>query len=161
MTRAVYPGTFDPVTQGHLDIVRRAATLFDEVIVAVAKSSKKSPLFSLEERLALVKADCAGLTNVTAEGFTGLLADFCRRRDVAVVVRSARNASDYEYEVPMALMNRRMAGVETVFLTPTPEVQHISGTLVREIASLGGDVSDCVTRATAVALTAKFQKRGD
>ena len=77
------------------------------------------------------------------------------------MVRSARNASDYEYEVPMALMNRRMAGVETVFLTPTPEVQHISGTLVREIASLGGDVSDCVTSATAVALTAKFQKRGD
>ena len=109
MTRAVYPGTFDPVTQGHLDIVRRAAALFDEVIVAVAESGKKSPLFSLEERLALVKADCAGLTNVTAEGFTGLLADFCRRRDAAVVVRSARNASDYEYEVPMALMNRRDA----------------------------------------------------
>ena len=104
MTRAVYPGTFDPVTQGHLDIVRRAASLFDEVIVAVAESSKKSPLFSLEERLALVKADCAGLT---------------------------------------------------------PEVQHISGTLVRESASLGGDVSDGVTSATAVALTAKFQKRGD
>ena len=158
MTRAVYPGTFDPMTKGHLDIVRRAARLFDEVIIAVAESGKKSPLFSLDERLALVKADCAGLANVRAESFTGLLADFCRRHDVSVVVRSARNASDYEYEVPMALMNRRMAGVETVFLTPTPEVQHISGTLVREIAALGGDVTDCVTHAVAAALAAKFSK---
>ena len=161
MTRAVYPGTFDPMTKGHLDIVRRASRLFDEVIIAVAESGKKSPLFSLDERLALVKADCAGFVNVRAESFTGLLADFCRRREAAVVVRSARNASDYEYEVPMALMNRRMAGVETVFLTPTPEVQHISGTLVREIAALGGDVTDCVTRTTAAALAAKFQKRSN
>lgn len=157
MTRAIYPGTFDPITLGHLDIVERAAAIFEEVVVAVAESEKKHPLFTLKERIALAEGACASYPNVTVMGFTGLLADFCRENDIAVIVRSGRTASDYDYEVPMALMNRRMAGVDTVFLTATPAVQHISASLVREIASMGGKVADCVTPAVGEALRRKFE----
>lgn len=156
MTIAVYPGTFDPMTLGHLDIVRRASTLFQTVLVAVAASEKKRPIFTLDERIALARNTCRSMENVQVVGFSGLLADFCREQGAAVIVRSARSAADYEYEVPMSLMNRRLGGVETVFLTPTPNVQHISGTLVREIAALGGNVSDCVTPQVALALKMKL-----
>ncbi len=155
MTRAVYPGTFDPVTLGHLDIVARAAALFDEVVVAVAESPGKHPMFALAERVLMAQAACARFPNVKVCGFSGLLADFCRRQEATVLVRSARGAADYEYEAPMAVMNRQLAGVETVFFPATPELQHVSGTLVREIARLGGDVSGCVTPEVDKALKEK------
>ena len=156
MTKAVYPGTFDPVTLGHLDIVERAAGLFDEVIVAVAESEGKHPLFSLDERVAMAQFACQSYPNVTVEGFSGLLVNFCREKGAAVVVRSARSAADYEYEVPMALMNRKLSGVETVFFAAAPALQHVSSSLVREVARLGGDVSGCVTPAVHEALARKF-----
>ncbi len=158
MTKAVYPGTFDPITLGHLDIVARAAGIFDEVMVAVAESTGKHPMFALTERVLMAQAACARFPNVKVCGFSGLLAAFCRSHDVTVLVRSARGAADYEYEVPMAVMNRKLAGVETVFLTASPELQHVSGTLVREIARMGGDVSGCVTPEVGEALREKVAK---
>lgn len=159
MTKVVYPGTFDPITLGHLDVMQRAARLFDEVIVAVAKSERKAPLFSLEERLALVKKECEGLSNIQVEGFSGLLVDFCREKNAQVIVRSVRGIVDYEYETQMALMNQRLAGVETVFLTPQPQFQHISSSLVREIAAMGGTVQDCVSPFVEAKLKTKFNSR--
>ncbi len=158
MTKAIYPGTFDPITLGHLDIAGRAAAIFDEVVVAVAESTGKRPMFSLAERVQMAQAACARFPQVRVIGFSGLLADCCCAEGATVLVRSARGAADYEYEVPMAIMNRRLAGVETVFLTAAPELQHISGTLVREIARLGGDVSECVTPEVREALQAKVVK---
>ena len=131
MIQAVYPGTFDPMTLGHLDMVRRAARLFDFVTVAVAASPKKKPIFTLEER-------------------------FVARKSAQVIVRSSRAATDFEYELQMAMMNRHLVPeVETVFLTPSAELQYVSGTLVREIALLGGDVTECVVPAVAEALARK------
>lgn len=140
MTRAVYPGTFDPMTLGHLDIVRRAARIFPEVIVAVAQSAGKQPLLTLEERCAAAKLQCADFPNVTVKTFEGLLKDFVERLGVQVIVRGARAVSDFEYEFQMAGMNRQlMPQVETVFLTPSDQYQFVSGTFVREIARLGRD----------------------
>lgn len=140
MTRAVYPGTFDPMTLGHLDIVRRAARIFPEVIVAVAQSAGKQPLLTLEERCAAAKLQCADFPNVTVMTFEGLLKDFVERLGVQVIVRGARAVSDFEYEFQMAGMNRQlMPQVETVFLTPSDQYQFVSGTFVREIARLGRD----------------------
>lgn len=140
MTRAIYPGTFDPMTLGHLDIVRRAARIFPEVIVAVAQSAGKQPLLTLEERCAVAKLQCADFPNVTVMTFEGLLKDFVERLGVQVIVRGARAVSDFEYEFQMAGMNRQlMPQVETVFLTPSDQYQFVSGTFVREIARLGRD----------------------
>ncbi len=155
MTKVIYPGTFDPITLGHLDIVARAAGMFDEVLVAVSESKEKHPMFSLTERALMAQAACARFPNVKVCGFSGLLAACCRHNDATVLVRSVRGAADYEYEVPMAVMNRKLAGVETVFFPAAPELQHISGTLVREIARLGGDVSGCVTPEVDEALQEK------
>ena len=143
--RAVYPGTFDPFTKGHEDLVRRAASLFDEVIVAVADSQAKNPLFSLEDRVKIAKEVVTPFGNVSVAGFSGLLMDFIRKNQAKIVVRGLRAVSDFEYEFQLAGMNRNLyPDVETLFLTPAEQYTFISGTMVREIALLGGDVSPFV-----------------
>jgi pantetheine-phosphate adenylyltransferase len=144
MNRAVYPGTFDPITRGHEDLVRRATRLFDQVVVAVA-SSRQSAFFSVEERVDMAKEVLAGYSNVEVLGFSGLLMDFLREHGARIIVRGLRAVSDFEYEFQMAGMNRNLyPDVETVFLTPGEQYLFISATMVREIASLGGDVSHFV-----------------
>ena len=143
--RTVYPGTFDPFTRGHEDLLRRAANLFEEVIVAVADSRAKQPLFSLDERISIAREVLAPYDNVTVEGFSGLLMDFIKQRGATVVLRGLRAASDFEYEFQMAGMNRNLhPDVETMFLTPAEKYMFISATMVREIAMLGGDVAPFV-----------------
>ncbi len=142
---AIYPGTFDPVTLGHEDLVRRASRLFDEVMVAVADSRTKRPFFTLDERVAMAREVLAPYPNVRIEGFDGLLMDFLKRHNARIILRGLRAVSDFEYEFQMAGMNRSLnPDVETVFLTPAEKYQFISATMVREIASLGGDVSKFV-----------------
>jgi len=144
MNRAVYPGTFDPITRGHEDLVRRATRLFDQVVVAVA-SSRQSTFFSVDERVEMAKEVLAGYANVEVVGFSGLLMDFLREHGARIIVRGLRAVSDFEYEFQMAGMNRNLyPDVETVFLTPGEQYLFISATMVREIASLGGDVSHFV-----------------
>lgn len=143
--RIVYPGSFDPITRGHEDLVRRAATLFDEVIVAVAESPVKKPVFSLEERVDMAREVLADLPRVRVVGFSGLLIRFLAEQDARVVLRGLRAVSDFEYELQLAGMNRRLdPEVETLFLTPSEQYMFISASLVREIARLGGDVSEFV-----------------
>lgn len=139
MTRAVYPGTFDPLTCGHEDLVRRAATLFESVVVGVAASRGKNPLFSVEERLSIAREALAPLANVEVVPFSGLMVDFAAAHRAQVVVRGIRAVSDFDYEFQLAGMNRKLRpGFETVFMTPSDEYQFVSATLVREIALLGG-----------------------
>jgi pantetheine-phosphate adenylyltransferase len=145
---AVYPGTFDPFTRGHEDLVRRGALLFDRIVVAIAQSSGKSPIFDLDERVAIAREILAPFTNVEVVGFDGLLMDFLRARKARLIMRGLRAVSDFEYEFQMAGMNRKLfPDVETVFLTPADEYMFISATMVREIARLGGDVSKFVQPA--------------
>lgn len=145
MTVAVYPGTFDPFTRGHEDLVRRAASIFDELIVGVASSRSKHPFFTLDERIDIAKEVLSHYSNVKVVGFNGLLKDFAREHNARVIVRGLRAVSDFEYEFQMAGMNRYLLpDVETLFLTPSDQYQFISGTFVREIASMGGDVSKFV-----------------
>jgi pantetheine-phosphate adenylyltransferase len=154
---AVYSGTFDPITLGHLDVVRRAAGQFDQIILAVASAHHKKTLFSLEDRVELVRKATKGIANVTIEPFEGLIMDFCNTHHAQAVVRGLRNMTDFDYEVQMAAMNRKLAPqVETVFLLPDATLACISSTLVREISKLGGDVSHMVCANVLVALnTAK------
>ncbi len=148
MKKAVYPGTFDPVTRGHEDLVRRAARLFDHVVLAVADSRTKRPFFALEERVDMARTVLADCGNVTVLGFSGLLMDFMRQQEARIILRGLRAVSDFEYEFQMAGMNRQLyPDVETVFLTPAEQYMFISATMVREIASLGGDVSPFVNPA--------------
>lgn len=145
MTVAVYPGTFDPFTRGHEDLVRRASSIFDELIVGVASNRSKTPCFTLEERIAIAKEVLGHYSNVKVVGFDGLLKDFAREHNARVIVRGLRAVSDFEYEFQMAGMNRYLLpDVETLFLTPSDQYQFISGTFVREIATMGGDVSKFV-----------------
>jgi len=145
MLRAVYPGTFDPMTRGHEDLVRRASKLFDRVIVGVADSRSKKPFFSMDERVQIAQEVLGHYPNVEVCGFTGLLKDFVRGHEAKVIIRGLRAVSDFEYEFQMAGMNRYLLpDVETLFLTPSDQYQFISGTIVREIALLGGDVSKFV-----------------
>jgi len=145
MLRAVYPGTFDPMTRGHEDLVRRASKLFDHMVVGVADSRSKKPFFSMDERVAIAKEVLGHYPNVQVCGFTGLLKDFLREHDAKIIIRGLRAVSDFEYEFQMAGMNRYLLpDVETIFLTPSDQYQFISGTIVREIAQLGGDVSKFV-----------------
>lgn len=145
MITAVYPGTFDPLTRGHEDLVRRAAGLFDRVVVGVAHSRNKKPFFNLDERLEIAKEVLGHYPNVEVRSFDGLLKDFVREQGAAVIVRGLRAVSDFEYEFQMAGMNRHLLpDVETLFMTPSDQYQFISGTIVREIAQLGGDVSKFV-----------------
>lgn len=157
---AVYPGTFNPLTRGHEDLVRRAVKLFDRVVVAIAESPGKSPLFSLDERVDLAKAVLSDVPNVTVTGYAGLTVDFARANDLGVVIRGLRAVSDFEYEFQLATMNRHLTDeVETVFLTPTENFTFISSSLVREIAELGGDISAFVHPQVAAALESKFGGR--
>ena len=145
MTIAVYPGTFDPLTRGHEDLVRRCSGLFDQLIVGVAESRTKRPFFSLEERMQIAKEVLGHYPNVKIDFFTGLLKDFVRKHDARVIIRGLRAVSDFEYEFQMAGMNRYlMPEAETMFMTPSDQYQFISGTIVREIAFMGGDVSKFV-----------------
>jgi pantetheine-phosphate adenylyltransferase len=154
---AMYPGTFDPVTHGHEDLVRRAAKLFDRVVVAIAASPGKTPLFSLEERVALASEVLQGLPGVSVTGYEGLTVDFARENGLQAIIRGLRVVSDFEYEFQLATMNRHLTEqVETVFLTPTQHYTFISSSLVREIAELGGDVSSFVSPNVAAALRGKF-----
>ena len=159
MIRAVYPGTFDPLTRGHEDLVRRASTLFDAVILAVADSRSKKPFFTLEERLDMARQVLAGLGNVEVMGFDGLLIDFARQHDARVVVRGLRAVSDFEYEFQLAGMNRNLSpDMETVFLTPSEQHMFISATLVREIAMFGGDISKFVHPIVRAKLAARVKQ---
>jgi pantetheine-phosphate adenylyltransferase len=145
MTIAVYPGTFDPFTRGHEDLVRRASSIFTKLIVGVADSRSKKPIFSLDERIEIAKEVLGHYSNVEIAGFSGLLKDFAREHSARVIVRGLRAVSDFEYEFQMAGMNRYLLpDVETLFLTPSDQYQFISGTFVREIALMGGDVSKFV-----------------
>jgi pantetheine-phosphate adenylyltransferase len=157
---AVYPGTFDPFTRGHEDLVRRAARLFAHVVVGIAESHTKRPIFTLEERVAMAQTLCASMPNVKVVGFDGLLMDFLRERNARVIVRGLRAVSDFEYEFQMAGMNRSLhPDIETLFLTPGEQYMFISATMVREIASLGGDVSKFVHPLVAERLAEKLQQR--
>jgi pantetheine-phosphate adenylyltransferase len=148
--KAVYPGTFDPVTRGHEDLVRRAARLFDHMIVAVADSKSKKPFFSLDDRIQMAREVLAGIPNIEVIGFSGLLMDFMREHQAKVIIRGLRAVSDFEYEFQMAGMSRNLyPDVETVFLTPGEQYMFISATMVREIATLGGDVSHFVNPVVA------------
>jgi pantetheine-phosphate adenylyltransferase len=142
MLVAVYPGTFDPLTRGHEDLVRRASRIFEKLIVGVADSRNKRPFFSLDERVDIAREVLSHYSNVTVAGFSGLLKDFVEEHDATVIIRGLRAVSDFEFEFQMAGMNRyQMPSVETLFLTPSDQYMFISGTIVREIAILGGDVS--------------------
>ena len=161
MVKAVYPGTFDPITRGHEDLVRRAATLFEEVVVGVADSHGKHPFFTLEERLHLAHQVLKPLHNVRVEGFSGLLMNFIRGEKARVILRGLRAVSDFEFEFQMAGMNRNLhPDVETLFLTPGDQYMFVSATIVREIASLGGEVDKFVDPRVASALAAKVGNRG-
>jgi len=155
--RAVYPGTFDPITNGHEDLIQRASRLFDEVMVGVAHSQAKRPFFSLDERISLAREVLKPYRNVTVEGFSGLLSEFVKEHSATVILRGLRAVSDFEYEFQLAGMNRRLApGVETLFLTPSDKYLFLSATIVREIAVLGGDISAFVHPATAERMRAKI-----
>jgi pantetheine-phosphate adenylyltransferase len=157
MRRAIYPGSFDPVTNGHLDVIERARKLFDEVVVAVAHNDEKQPLFSLKERLDLLQETAGRIDNVRIAEFEGLLVEFARAEQAGAVIRGLRAVSDFEFEFQMALMNRKLdAAVETIFLMPKEEYTYLSSRIVKEIARLGGDVSSFVPACVARALGRKF-----
>ncbi|MEO0098265.1 MAG: pantetheine-phosphate adenylyltransferase [candidate division WOR-3 bacterium] len=157
MKRVVYPGSFDPITNGHLDIIKRALQLFDTVIVGVAKREEKKLLFSLEERVTLVKEVTKDLKNLEVYPFTGLLVDFVREKKAQAIIRGIRAVADFDYEFQMALTNRKIApDIETIFLLPSQEFIFLSASLVKEIASLGGCVKNFVPEVVAEALRKKM-----
>ncbi|MEK6566495.1 MAG: pantetheine-phosphate adenylyltransferase [Bacteroidota bacterium] len=160
MKIAIYPGTFDPITNGHLDIVQRAARLFDKVIVTIARNSSKNPMFTEQERLALIKAAVKGNKRVEVDVFDGLLVDYARKKKATAIVRGLRAISDFEYEFQMALMNRKLNDqVETVFMMPNAKYTFLNSSIVREIARLGGDVKDFVPPVVQKALAARIKDR--
>ena len=160
MITAIYPGTFDPITNGHIDIVRRSAKLFDKVVISIAMSSRKQPLFTLEERVALVEAALKDLDNVEVEGFKGLLADYAKDKGATVLIRGVRAVADFEYEYQLATVNRKLnPELESVLLTPSSETSHISSTIVRDVAAHNGDVSAFVPPLVKDALDKKFASR--
>jgi len=159
MRRAIYPGSFDPVTNGHLDVIQRASRLFDEVIVAVAYNDEKHPLFTNEERLHLLEQTVGTVGNVKVVKFEGLPVDFARKEGAIAIVRGLRAISDFEFEFQMALMNRKLVGsVETIFLMPKEEYTYLSSRIVKEIARLGGNVEAFVPHSIAEALKLKLQQ---
>ena len=153
---AVCPGSFDPVTVGHLDVFRRAALVFDRVVVAVLENPSKQGTFSVSERIDFIEAEVGALENLRVDRFEGLLVDFCRERGIGVVCKGVRSAGDVEYEGRMAEMNRRLGGVETLFLPSDPRHAHVSSSLVREIARYGGDLGGAVPERVARALHERY-----
>jgi pantetheine-phosphate adenylyltransferase len=159
MRTAIYPGSFDPLTYGHLDLVERATKLFDHVVVAVARSDSKTPLFTLAERLALVEQAIKKIPNVTAECFDGLLVDYVSKRGGHAVIRGLRAISDFEFEFQLALMNRKLnERVETIFMMPKETYTFLSSRIIKEVATLGGDISAFVPSHVAQALAMKLKK---
>ena len=159
MRRAVCPGSFDPVTNGHLDIVARAARLFDEVVVAVGVNMSKNRLFTPEERIAMLEEATSSIANVRVAGFDGLIVDFCRESDAVAIVKGLRGAVDYEYELPMAQMNSHLTDVETVFLPGAVGNAFVSSSLIKEVAALGGDVRGLVPDAVHDQLVDRLAER--
>jgi len=157
MRRAIYPGSFDPVTCGHLDVIQRAAKLFDELVVAVAFNDQKQNMFTVEERVALIREATASVANIRVACFSGLLVDFARSEGAGAVVRGLRAISDFEFEFQMALMNRKLEPtIETIFLTPREEFTYLSSRIIKAIARLGGKVDAFVPSSVQRALRAKF-----
>ena len=160
MRRAVCPGSFDPVTNGHLDIVSRAAALFDEVVVAVLVNKTKRSLFTVEERIGMLEGVTGGFANVTVGSFHGLLVDYCRDHDIRAIVKGLRAITDFDYELQMAQMNQRLSGIDTFFLSTSPQHSFLSSSLVREVARFGGDVSGMVPSNVNDRLVELFQRDG-
>ncbi len=162
MKIAIYPGTFDPITNGHIDIAERAVTLFDKVIVTIAVNSAKKPLFSIEERKEMIRQAVSHLPNVEIDAFEGLLMEYAKMRKASAVIRGLRAISDFEYELQMALMNRKLAEeVVTVFLMPNVKYTYLNSTIVKEVASFGGDISGLVPRVVAEKLSEKFRQNAN
>jgi pantetheine-phosphate adenylyltransferase len=155
---ALCPGTFDPVTNGHLDIIGRAAETFEAVIVGALENPSKQPMFTLEERVAMLKEACSGMAGVSVVSFRGLLVDFAHVQEAGVIVKGLRAVSDYEYEIQMAQMNHRLAGVETVFIPTNPSWSFLSSSLVKEVAKLGGDVAGLVPEHVREALADRLEE---
>lgn len=153
---AVVPGSFDPITMGHVDIIERVADRFDRVVVAVLENPRKEGLFSVDERLELIRAEVGARPNVEVDRFQGLLVDFCAANDLGIIVKGLRAVSDFEYELQMAQMNQRMGGVETLFLSTSPEHSYLSSSLIKEIARWGGPVTGTVPPAVEEALRARY-----
>ncbi|HSE10764.1 MAG TPA: pantetheine-phosphate adenylyltransferase [Nocardioidaceae bacterium] len=160
MRRAVCPGSFDPVTNGHIDIVSRASKLFDEVTVAVLINKSKKNMFSVDERIDMLTQVCSDFPNVKIDAFHGLLVDFCRERDIHAIVKGLRAVSDFDYELQMAQMNSSLAPVETVFVPTSPEYSFLASSLVKEVAMFGGDVSSLVPPLVLERLKARLAERG-
>ena len=160
MRRAVCPGSFDPVTNGHVDVINSAAALYDELVVAVLVNPGKAGLFAVEERMGLLREAVAHLPNVRVDSFQGLLVDYCRSKDIPVIVKGLRAVSDFEYELQMAQMNRELAAIETLFVPTAPQVGHLSSSLVKQIATFGGDVSRLVPPAVNDRLRERAQQAG-
>ena len=159
MRRAVCPGSFDPVTNGHLDIVSRASLLFDEVVVAVGVNKSKNRLFDADERIEMLREVCAPYSNVKVDGFTGLLTDFCLEHGISAIVKGLRAVSDFDYELQMAQMNSSLTDVETVFVPTSPEYSFLASSLVKEVAAFGGDVSGLVPPLVLERLGPKLAER--
>jgi pantetheine-phosphate adenylyltransferase len=154
---AIYPGTFDPITLGHLDIIERAVSIFDEVVVSVGQNIGKQPLFSVEERINMIKKTTAHITNVTVSSFNGLIVDYAKKLDAKAMIRGLRAMSDFEFEFQMALVNRTLhPDLVQVFLMPHEAYTHLNSTIVREVSSFGGDITPFVTPYVAQVLQAKF-----
>ncbi len=157
---AIYPGTFDPITNGHIDLVQRTLKIFDEVVIAVAPGPKKQPLFTVQERLKLIEQSIEGLKGASTETFINLVVDYAKSKKSIALVRGLRAVSDFEYELQMALMNRRLnANVETVFMMPSEEYTFLTSTMIKEVASLGGSVKGLVPDVVERALKEKLKKR--
>ena len=156
--RCVCPGSFDPVTNGHLDVVERASRLYDEVTVAVLVNTSKAGLFEVPERIEMLQEVTAGLGNVKVDSFQGLLVDYCRERDIPVVVKGLRAVSDFDYELQMSQMNNRLTGIETLFVATNPEYSFLSSSLVKEVAKWGGDVAGLVPDAVLPRLRARLDR---
>ncbi|WP_329050625.1 pantetheine-phosphate adenylyltransferase [Amycolatopsis sp. NBC_01488] len=160
MRRAVCPGSYDPATNGHLDIIERASRLFDEVVVAVGVNKSKKGLFEVEERLEMLREITAKLPNIRVDSWEGLLVDYCREHDIAAVAKGLRSVSDFDYELQMAQMNRELTGVETLLMANNPAYGFVSSSLVKEVAALGGDIEHLVPPVVYERLSEKFPKLG-